>query len=59
MAIYKYSFGYGKQDHLINDAMKAKFLSIISDYQLKYKLIQYEGDHRIFPDVMLKLAKTL
>ena len=49
----------GKQDHLINDAMKEKFLSIVSDYKLDYKLTQYEGDHRIFPDVMLKLAKNL
>ena len=49
----------GKQDHLINDAMKEKFLSVVYDYKLDYKLTQYEGDHRIFPDVMLKLAKTL
>ena len=49
----------GKQDHLINDKMKAKFLSLILDYKLDYKLTEYEGDHRIFPDVMLKLVQTL
>ena len=49
----------GKQDYLINDEMKAKFLSLISNYKLNYKLTQYDGDHRIFPEVMLKLAQSL
>ena len=29
------------------------------EYKLEYKLTEYEGDHRIFPDVMLKLAESL
>ena len=49
----------GKQDYLINDEMKAKFLSLMSNYKLNYKLTQYDGDHRIFPEVMLKLAQSL
>ena len=49
----------GKQDRLINDKMKSKFLSLMLEYKLEYKLTEYEGDHRIFPDVMLKLAKSL
>jgi|TARA_B110000444_G_C18849394_1_gene604330 predicted esterase len=49
----------GKQDHLINDKMKAKFLKLILDYKLDYKLTEYQGDHRIFPDIMLKLARSL
>ena len=39
--------------------MKAKFLSLMSNYKLNYKLTQYDGDHRIFPEVMLKLAQSL
>jgi predicted esterase len=49
----------GKKDNLINDKMKAKFLSLVSNYQLNYKLTEYDGDHRIFPEVMFKLAKSL
>ena len=49
----------GKKDRLINDKMKSKFLSLMLEYKLEYKLTEYEGDHRIFPDVMLKLAKSL
>jgi len=49
----------GKQDRLINDKMKSKFLSLMLEYKLEYKLTEYEGDHRIFPDVMLKLAESL
>tara|TARA_B100000768_G_C11283197_1_gene379999 strand:+ start:1907 stop:2560 length:654 start_codon:yes stop_codon:yes gene_type:complete len=49
----------GEKDHLITQEMKAKFLDIISQYKMDYKLTLYDGDHRIYPDVMLKLAKSL
>ena len=49
----------GQQDPLINDKMKAKFLNLVKEYKLDYKLTMYDGDHRIYPDVMLKLAQKL
>ena len=49
----------GQQDPLSNDKMKAKFLNLVKEYKLDYKLTMYDGDHRIYPDVMLKLAQKL
>ena len=39
----------GQQDPLINDKMKAKFLNLVKEYKLDYKLTMYDGDHRIYP----------
>tara|TARA_B100000989_G_scaffold96405_1_gene70183 strand:+ start:30 stop:683 length:654 start_codon:yes stop_codon:yes gene_type:complete len=47
----------GKQDKLINDKMKAKFLKLVTDYKLNYKLTLYDGDHRIYTDVLKELVK--
>ena len=47
----------GKQDKLINDKMKAKFLKLVTDYKLDYKLKLYDGDHRIYTDVLKELVK--
>ena len=49
----------GKKDQLISSEVKAKFLSLVKEYNLKYELTLYDGDHRIYPDVMLKLAQGL
>ena len=48
----------GKKDNLINESIRAKFISLVSEYGLKYKLTVYDGDHRVYPDVLTKLAKT-
>ena len=48
----------GKKDELINEEMKAKFLKLVTDYKLDYKLTLYDGDHRIFPDVLMELIKS-
>ena len=48
----------GKQDKLINDKMKAKFLKLVTDYKLDYKLTLYDGDHRIYTDVLKELVKS-
>ena len=48
----------GEKDTLINEKMRAKFISLVSDYGLKYKLTKYDGDHRVYPDVLTKLAET-
>ena len=48
----------GKKDHLIPEEMKAMFVNLVSQYELDYKLTQYDGDHRIYPDVLVRLAET-
>lgn len=48
----------GKKDELINEKMKAKFLKLVTDYQLDYKLKLYDGDHRIYADVLKELVKS-
>ena len=48
----------GKKDELINEEMKAKFLKLVTDYKLDYKLTLYDGDHRIYPDVLMDLIKS-
>jgi predicted esterase len=46
----------GKKDQLITKELSDKFEKIISDYGLNYSLVRYEGDHRIFPDVLKSIA---
>ena len=48
----------GKKDELINKEIKAKFLKLVTDYKLDYKLTLYDGDHRIYPDVLMELIKS-
>ena len=48
----------GKKDELINEEMKAKFLKLVTDYKLDYKLTLYDGDHRVYPDVLMELIKS-
>lgn len=42
----------GEKDQLITKELSLKFQKVISDYKLDYKLVKYDGDHRIFPDVL-------
>mgnify|MGYP001169786810 FL=1 len=46
----------GKKDQLITKELSDKFEKIISDYGLDYSLIRYDGDHRIFPDVLKSIS---
>ena len=48
----------GKKDHLISEEIRAMFIKLVSQYELNYKLTQYDGDHRIYPEVLVKLAQT-
>ena len=48
----------GKKDELINENMKAKFLKLVTDYKLDYKLTLYDGDHRVYTDVLKELVKN-
>ena len=48
----------GEKDTLINKKMRAKFIALVCDYGLKYKLTKYDGDHRVYPDVLVELANT-
>lgn len=48
----------GKKDHLIPEEMKAMFVNLVSQYELDYKLTEYDGDHRIYPEVLVRLAET-
>ena len=32
------------------------FQKVISEYKLDYKLVKFDGDHRIFPDVLKNIS---
>jgi len=49
----------GTQDFLIPEEMKAQFEDLIKKYGIKYSLTKYDGGHKIYPDVLLKLSKDL
>ena len=46
----------GKKDKLITKELSLKFEEALSTYKLKYGLVSYDGDHRIFPDVLKNIS---
>ena len=49
----------GTQDFLIPEEMKARFVDLIKKYGINYSVTKYDGGHKIYPDVLLKLSKDL
>lgn len=48
----------GKKDPLITRELSLQFQKVISDYKLNFKLIEYNGDHRIFPKVLKEISEN-
>ena len=49
----------GKQDYLIPEDYKARFIELIKKYGIDYSVTQYEGGHKIYPEVLLNFSKSL
>jgi len=49
----------GKKDKLITKELSLKFEEALSAYKLKYNLVSYDGDHRIFPDVLKNISDKI
>jgi len=55
----KISIIIGEKDHVVPIEYREKFKELISDYKLNYKLIEYDGDHRIIENVLTEYVKTI
>lgn len=49
----------GSQDEYINEENKQKVINLINSYELKYKLVEYEGSHKIIEKELEKIASEL
>ena len=49
----------GNQDEYINEENKQKVIDLINSYGLKYKLVEYEGNHKIIEKELEKIAAEL
>jgi len=49
----------GNQDEYINEENKQKVIDLINSYELKYKLVEYEGSHKIIEKELEKIAAEL
>ncbi len=47
----------GKKDSLITSELSLKFQNDISEYKLNFNLVEYDGDHRIFPKVLKEVSE--
>ena len=45
----------GKKDEYISDENKKKVIDAVNSYGLSYKLIEYDGPHKIIESVLIKL----
>ena len=49
----------GNQDEYINEENKQKVIDLINSFGLKYKLVEYEGNHKIIEKELEKIAAEL
>jgi len=49
----------GDHDQYLDDQGNAKYLRVFDDNKIEYNLIEFNGDHRIDKDTLLKLSKLL
>ena len=47
---------FGTKDPLITTDLSLKFQKRISEYKLNFDLVEYDGDHRIFPKVLKEVS---
>ena len=48
---------FGTKDPLITTDLSLKFQKRISEYKLNFDLVEYDGDHRIFPKVLKEVSE--
>jgi predicted esterase len=48
---------FGTKDPLITTDLSLKFQKRISEYKLNFDLVEYDGDHRIFPKVLREVSE--
>ena len=48
---------FGTKDPLITTDLSLKFQKRISEYKLNFNLVEYDGDHRIFPKVLKEVSE--
>ena len=48
---------FGAKDPLITTDLSLKFQKRISEYKLNFDLVEYDGDHRIFPEVLKEVSE--
>ena len=48
---------FGAKDPLITTDLSLKFQKRISEYKLNFDLVEYDGDHRIFPKVLKEVSE--
>ena len=48
---------FGTKDPLITTDLSLKFQKRISEYKLNFDLVEYDGDHRIFPEVLKDVSE--
>jgi predicted esterase len=48
---------FGTKDPLITTDLSLKFQKRISEYRLNFDLVEYDGDHRIFPKVLKEVSE--
>jgi predicted esterase len=48
---------FGTKDPLITTDLSLKFQKRISEYKLNFDLVEYDGDHRIFPKILKELSE--
>ena len=46
----------GKKDEYINKENKKRVINLINSYGLKYQLIEYNGNHKIIEEELVKIA---
>ena len=48
---------FGTKDPLITTDLSLKFQKRISEYKLNFDLVEYDGDHRIFPKILKEVSE--
>ena len=48
---------FGTKDPLITTDLSLKFQKRISEYKLNFDIVEYDGDHRIFPEVLKEVSE--
>ena len=56
---FKTTLIIGKRDEFISDENKKEFAKLLNAYNLDYKLIEYNGTHKIIEEVLIDYIQTL
>ena len=56
---FKTTLIVGKKDEFISDKNKKEFAKLLNAYNLDYKLIEYNGTHKIIEELLIDYIQTL